>query len=585
MQKNEIVRVTIEDIGMNGEGIGRVNGYTLFIKDTIIGDEVEAKIMKAKKSYGYARLLKILTPSADRIPPYCTFARKCGGCQIQEMNYKSQLVYKERKVKGNLERIGGFAKDMLDQVMEPIVGMEPPADANAGEKGESGKAPGLAFGYRNKAQFPFGTDREGNPITGFYAGRTHDIISNTDCALGVPQNQVILEILLSFMKKYKIASYDEKTGRGLIRHVLIRYGFKTEELMVCLVINGSSLPHAGALIERLSTIKNMTSITISPNTRRTNVIMGDTYEVLWGQDHITDYIGNIKFAISPLSFYQVNPVQTEKLYGLALAYATLTGTETVWDLYCGIGTISLFLAQKAKQVYGVEIIPQAIEDARKNAERNGIENAQFYVGKAEEVLPAYYMQYEKEHPGEKASADVIVVDPPRKGCDTVLLETIVKMQPEKIVYVSCDSATLARDLKYLCENGYELRKGRAVDMFPHTVHVETVVMLSHKKPDSVINVKVEFGEGEGKVPLDNIAKRAEAYKPKERVTYKMIKEYIEAKYGFKVHTAYIAEVKRDLGLPMYDAPNAVEELKQPRKHPTAEKVEAIKDALKHFEVI
>ena len=278
-------------------------------------------------------------------------------------------------------------------------------------------------------------------------------------------------------------------------------------------------------------------------------------------------------------------MQTEKLYGLALEYADLKGDETVWDLYCGIGTISLFLAQKAKQVYGVEIIPQAIEDARKNAQINGIENAKFYVGKAEEVLPGYYADYAKAHPGEQAHADVIVVDPPRKGCEESLLETMVQMQPERIVYVSCDSATLARDLKYLCGNGYELVKVRAVDQFSQTVHVETVVLLSHKKPDGHINVKVEFGEGEGKVPLDNIAKRAEEYKPKERVTYKMIKEYIEAKYGFKVHTAYIAEVKRDLGLPMYDAPNAVEELKQPRKHPTAEKVEAIKDALKHFEVI
>ena len=329
----------------------------------------------------------------------------------------------------------------------------------------------------------------------------------------------------------------------------------------------------------------MTSITISVNQKNTNVIMGDSYEVLWGQAFITDYIGEIKYQISPLSFFQVNPVQTEKLYGLALEYADLKGDETVWDLYCGIGTISLFLAQNAKQVYGVEIIPQAIEDARKNAQINGIENAKFYVGKAEEVLPGYYADYAKAHPGEQAHADVIVVDPPRKGCEESLLETMVQMQPERIVYVSCDSATLARDLKYLCGNGYELVKVRAVDQFSQTVHVETVVLLSHKKPDGHINVKVEFGEGEGKVPLDNIAKRAEEYKSKERVTYKMIKEYIEAKYGFKVHTAYIAEVKRDLGLPMYDAPNAVEELKQPRKHPTAKKVEAIKDALKHFEII
>ena len=301
--------------------------------------------------------------------------------------------------------------------------------------------------------------------------------------------------------------------------------------------------------------------------------------------YITDYIGNVKYQISPLSFYQVNPVQTKKLYELALDYADLTGEETVWDLYCGIGTISLFLAQKAKQVYGVEIVPQAIDDAKNNAKINGIKNAEFYVGKAEEVLPDYYKEYAKTHNGEKAHADVIVVDPPRKGCEESLLRRrLLTCSRSVIVYVSCDSATLARDVKFLREKGYELAKVRAVDQFPHTVHVETVVLLSHKKPDGHINVKVEFGEGEGKVPLDNIAKRAESYKPKERVTYKMIKEYIEAKYGFKVHTAYIAEVKRDLGLPMYDAPNAVEELKQPRKHPTAEKVEAIKDALKYFGV-
>ena len=567
MNKNDIVTVEITDIGVSGEGIGHVDGYTLFIKDAVIGDVVEAKVMKAKKNYGYARLMKVITPSEYRVEPKCAFARRCGGCQIQEMSYDRQLVFKNQKIRGNLERIGGFTKDQIDTVMQPVVGMEHP------------------FGYRNKAQFPFGTDKEGNPITGFYAGRTHDIIANTDCALGVEQNKEILEIILQYMRENKIKSYDEKTGKGLIRHALIRYGFKTKEIMVCLVVNGKKLPKAERLIEKLIQIEGMTSITISPNTRRDNVIMGDSYEILWGQGYITDYIGNVKYQISPLSFYQVNPVQTEKLYGLALEYADLKGDETVWDLYCGIGTISLFLAQKAKQVYGVEIVPQAIDDAKENAKINAIDNAEFFVGKAEEVLPEYYAEYEREHNGETAHADVIVVDPPRKGCDETLLETIVKMQPEKVVYVSCDSATLARDLKYLCANGYEIKMCRGVDQFPQSVHVETVVLLSHKKPDGHINVKVEFGEGEGKVPLDNIAKRAEEYKPKERVTYKMIKEYIEAKYGFKVHTAYIAEVKRDLGLPMYDAPNAVEELKQPRKHPTAEKVEAIKDALKHFEVI
>ena len=567
MQKNDIVTADIEDIGVNGEGIGKVDGYTLFIKDAVIGDRVEAKVMKAKKNYGYARLMKILEPSEARVQPRCAFARKCGGCQIQEMSYEQQLAFKEKKVRGNLERIGGFAPELLDRVTDPAVGMDEP------------------FGYRNKAQFPFGTDREGNPVTGFYAGRTHDIIANTDCALGVPVNREILEIILAFMKEYRIPSYDERTGQGLLRHVLIRYGFTTKEIMVCFVVNGSSIPHVDELIRRLCGIEGMTSITLSPNTRQTNVIMGDSYQILWGQGYITDYIGNVRYQISPLSFYQVNPVQTEKLYSLALEYADLKGGETVWDLYCGIGTISLFLAQKAGQVYGVEIVPQAIEDARRNAGINGIENAEFFVGKAEEVLPEYYEKYAREHVGESARADVIVVDPPRKGCDEALLETIVKMQPERVVYVSCDSATLARDLKVLCGAGYELEKVRPVDMFPMTVHVETVVLLSHKSPDSVINVKVEFGEGDDKISLDAIAERVKKYQPKPKITYKIIQEYVEKKYGFKVHTAYIAEVKRSLGLTMNDAPNATEELKQMRKHPPKEKADAIMEALKYFEVI
>ncbi|MFR4781279.1 MAG: 23S rRNA (uracil(1939)-C(5))-methyltransferase RlmD [Lachnospiraceae bacterium] len=572
MQKNEVVKVKIEDIGVGGEGIGKVDGYTLFIKDAIIGDVVEAKVMKAKKNYGYARLMNVLTPSKDRVEEVvCPMARKCGGCQIQEMKYPAQLAFKESKVRGNLERIGEVPGELLDQIMHPVVGMD-----------EEGMQP---FRYRNKAQFPIGTDKDGRVTAGFYAGRTHSIIGNTDCVLGVEVNEEILNCILDFMEEFEIPAYDEVKHKGLVRHVLLRYGFKTDEIMVCLVINGKTIPHCHDLVGRLRQIPGMTSITLSSNTAKTNVIMGDTIRLLWGQEFITDYIGEIKYQISPLSFYQVNPVQTEKLYGLALDYAGLTGNETVWDLYCGIGTISLFLAKKAKQVYGVEIVPQAIDDARNNAKINDITNAEFYVGKAEEVLPEYYKEYEKTHNGETAHADVIVVDPPRKGCEESLLQTIVDMQPEKVVYVSCDSATLARDVKFLRANGYELKDVTPVDQFPHTYHVETVVLLSHKKADSYIHIDVEFGEGEGKIPVDSIAKRAEAYKPKEKVTYKMIKEYIEAKYGFKVHTAYIAEVKRNLGLPMYDAPNAVEELKQPRKHPTPEKVEAIKDALRYFAVI
>ena len=555
-KKNDLVTVKIEDMGHDGEGIGKAEGYTLFIKDTVIGDVVEAKIMKMKKNYGYARLVRVLAASKDRTEPKCSVARACGGCQLQFLTYEKQLEFKKNKVVGNLERIGGFS----DISVEKVMGMENP------------------WRYRNKAQFPVGKDKEGNLITGFYAGRTHSIIPNTNCYLGVEVNEEILNAVLDYMRENHVEPYDEVTGKGLVRHILIRYGFKTKEIMVCIIINGRKIPNAAGLVEKLKDISGMTSITLNVNTKRNNVILGNEILSLWGKEYITDYIGEVKYQISPLSFYQVNPVQTEKLYGTALEYAGLTGKEIVWDLYCGIGTISLFLAQKAQKVYGVEIVPAAIEDARKNAELNGIDNAEFFVGKAEEVLPAKYKE-------DGVYADVIVVDPPRKGCDGALIETMLSMKPERIVYVSCDSATLARDLKVLCEKEYQVEKVAVCDMFPGSVHVETVVLLSHKKPDGHINVKVEFGEGEGKVPLDNIAKRAEEYKPKERVTYKMIKEYIEAKYGFKVHTAYIAEVKRDLGLPMYDAPNAVEELKQPRKHPTAEKVEAIKDALRYFEIM
>ena len=560
IRKNDEFILEIEDMGVNGEGIGHVDGLALFVKDALIGDTVRVKVMKMQKNYGFARLLEVIAPSADRITPRCPVARSCGGCQIQEMNYPAQLKFKAKKVKENLERIGklDFNAENAPEFYD-CIGMDVP------------------WNYRNKAQFPIGRNKEGKIIAGFYAGRTHSIIECEDCAIGIKENKDILHMVIAHMEKWKIEPYREEDHKGLVRHVLIRKGFTTGEIMVCLILNGKKFPGLSELVDNLKKIDGMTSISINVNTEHTNRILGSEVIPVYQEVYITDYIGDVKFRISPLSFYQVNPVQTRKLYGTALDYAELTGEENVFDLYCGVGTISLFLAKKAKHVIGVEIVGQAIEDAKVNAQINHIENAQFYCGAAEEVIPDLYRQ--------GVTADVVVVDPPRKGCDEKLLDTIVNMAPEKVVYVSCDSATLARDLKYLNEHGYVVRKVQPVDMFPMGVHVETVVLLSHKKPDGHINVKVEFGEGEGKVPLDNIAKRAEEYKPKERVTYKMIKEYIEAKYGFKVHTAYIAEVKRDLGLPMYDAPNAVEELKQPRKHPTAEKVEAIKDALKHFEVI
>jgi len=497
-EKNQILTVEIVDITSEGEGIGKIDGYPFFVKDAVIGDVAQIRVVRAKKNYAYARLEKVITPSPFRVEPACSFHKQCGGCQIQAMSYNRQLEFKASKVKNNLVRIGGFDEEQITELMEPIVGMDEP------------------FHYRNKAQYPVGIDKEGNPVAGFYAGRTHNIIANTDCSLGFSENKEILEIILSYMKKHHVPAYDEVTGKGLLRHVLIRKGYYSGEIMVCLVINcgekksgagkegkGASaekihvksnralsfLPAQEELISALTQVAGMTSISVSLNTEKTNVIMGEKIYTIWGEDvihdtiHMRDVKNNfasmgdvsgkgIEFSISPLSFYQVNPIQVEKLYSLALSYAGLTGKETVWDLYCGIGTISLFLARDAKQIYGVEVIPQAIEDAKKNAIHNSIHNAEFFVGKAEEVLPRKYEE-------EGISADVIVVDPPRKGCDEACLATMLKMKPDRIVYVSCDSATLARDLRVLCDGGYELRRVRAVDMFPMTVHVESVILMQY----------------------------------------------------------------------------------------------------------
>ncbi len=554
MKKNDIVIVTIEDIGIDGAGIGKADGYTLFIKGAIIGDVVEAKLMKAKKSYGYARLMKILSPSKFRTEPACTFARKCGGCQIQELSYEKQLELKERKVKDDLMRIGEVPEAVLQESMEPIVGMEDP------------------FHYRNKAQFPIGTDKEGNIVAGFYAGRTHSIIPNTDCALGIPANKDILDCILAFMKEYRIPAYDEKNQTGLVRHVLIRSGFVTKEIMTCIVINGKKLPHSGILAERLSRIAGMTSITLSVNRENTNVIMGNEIIPVWGQAYITDYIGDVQYRLSPLSFFQVNPVQTERLYRLALAYAGLTGEETVWDLYCGIGTISLFLAKEAKQVYGVEIVEQAIEDARENARINGIRNATFYTGRAEEILPACCEEYARRHAGERMRADVIVVDPPRKGCDETLLQTMVDMGPERIVYVSCDPATLARDVKLLRKNGYEIQRARAVDQFPQTVHVEVICLLSKLHAKQTIEVELKMSE------MDLTAAECKA-------TYEEIKDYVLEHMGLKVSSLYIAQVKQKCSIIERENYNLSksENSRQPKCPPEKEK--AIRDALEYFRMI
>lgn len=453
-QKNQEITLQITALGNDGEGIGHMpDGYTVFVKDALPGDEIRAKLMKCKKQYAFGRLMEIVTPSADRVAPRCPKARVCGGCQIQELSYEKQLEFKADKVKNNLIRIGGIE----NPPMEPMIGMDDP------------------WRYRNKAQFPVGRDKEGQIVAGFYAGRTHAIIpvEQNDCLLGKEVNARILDIVISHMQQYDIEPYDEGTGTGLVRHVLIRCGFVSGQIMVCFVLNGRKIPGEDVLADHLMEIPGMTSIMVNVNMENTNVILGDQVRTVRGQSYITDSIGDVSFQISPLSFYQVNPVQTEKLYNKALEYAGLTGDETVWDMYCGIGTISLFLARKAKKVYGVEIVPEAIEDARKNAELNDIKNAEFFVGKAEDVLPE---QYEKN----QIRADVIVVDPPRKGCDRAVLDTMLKMQPERIVYVSCDSATLARDVKILTEGGYRLTRAVAVDQFCHSSHIETVCELCRK---------------------------------------------------------------------------------------------------------
>lgn len=512
MKKNDIFELEITDMGTDGEGIGHYDGMTFFVKDALIGDVITARATKLKKNYGYARVEEIKTPSTFRVEPECELHKRCGGCQIQALSYEKQLEFKNNKVRNNLMRIGGFFEAELDSKMQPPVGADSP------------------YRYRNKAQFPVGYDRDGNIVTGFYASRSHNIIPVEDCRLGVPQNKEILDIIKEWMNEYGITPYDENTHKGLVRHVLIRYGFTSKQIMVCLVINADELEleHRAAditgaeyrkfadkrncdkasdsrhniadiLCERLSKIDGMTSISYNINKENTNVILGKKTVCIWGRPYIEDTIHllsypdftpqgtGITYQISPQSFYQVNPKQTEKLYSTALAFAGLTGNENVWDLYCGIGTISLFLSQKAKQVYGVEIVPQAIEDAKNNAKLNGITNAQFFVGKAEEVLPQFYENAKKNEKitDDTASTgrtdmlrpDVIVVDPPRKGCDEKCLDTMLAMSPERIVYVSCDSATLARDLKILCEEKYELMKWQAFDQFSHTTHVESICLL------------------------------------------------------------------------------------------------------------
>ncbi len=446
LDKNKVYELEIIDLGHSGEGIGKVNGFTVFVEGGIPGDLLKVKTNIVKKSYAVGVLLEIITPSPHRIQPICGISHRCGGCQIMHMEYQAQLDFKTVRVEETLKRIG-----KIDTKVLPTLGMENP------------------YEYRNKAQFPVGL-MSGKAVMGFYEKGSHTIVNTEYCHIQHPINEKIVKLIKEYIHQHKVSVYDEKTNMGLIRHIVTKVGYQTGEVMVVVVTNGKKLPHHQEMIQLLKeNIEGLQSVVQNINEKNTNVIFGKETITLYGRDYIVDYIGNLKFNISAQSFFQVNPMQTKVLYEKALEYADLKGDETVFDIYCGIGTISLFLAQKAKKVYGVEVVEAAILDAKENADINGMSNTEFYVGEAEMVVPELYKKGIK--------ADVVVVDPPRKGCEETVLDTIVSMAPDRVVYVSCNPATLARDLAYLQEKGYKAGSVQPVDMFPHTGHVECCVRL------------------------------------------------------------------------------------------------------------
>lgn len=451
IKKNEEYIINISGMGYDGEGIGKVENFTVFIPGAIEGETAKVKILSVKKNYGYGKLMDIIKPSEKRVAPVCPSFGKCGGCSIQHLDYSYQLQIKRKRVEDALERIGKLGRITVHNT----IGMDNPYD------------------YRNKVQLPVGEDKNGNIVVGFYAPRSHNIIDIDTCFIQEEVSHKVVQLIKAWMNKYHIKPYNEEKHNGLVRHIMVRKGFKTGEVMVVIVTNGDKLPNKDELIKSLvDNIEGIHSIIQNVNSKRTNVILGSKCKTLWGQDHITDYIENFKFNISPLSFFQVNPVQTEVLYRKALEYADLKGDEVVFDAYCGTGTISLFLSQKSKKVYGVEIIKEAIENARENSKVNNINNAEFIVGKSEEEIPKLI--------SKGIIPDVVVVDPPRKGCEKTLIESICKSNPKKVVYVSCDPGTLARDLAIFHELGYKTEEVQPVDMFPQTRHVETVVGLRRK---------------------------------------------------------------------------------------------------------
>ena len=531
LEKGSIYTAVIDGYSSEGLGIARVNGAVVFVPHAVRGEEIDLRITKVMKTSCAGEIVKIHDPSPERMEPECPYAGKCGGCAYRHLTYPEELWAKRQRVQDALTRIGG-----LELTVEEILGAKNPEH------------------YRNKSQYPVGADGS----IGFFQARTHKVVPIRRCLIQTEAADRTAQAVGEWMRRYKISAYDETTGKGLVRHVCVRVNRKGESLC-CVVVNGNKVPREPELAAYVTAaVPHTVGVLLNSNTRRGNVVLGDKYRTLFGRNYLMDTLCGLEFKLSMPSFYQVNLDQAEVLYGKALEFAGLTGNETVLDLYCGIGTITLCLAKAAKRVIGAEIVPPAIRDAKENALRNHIENAEFFCGDAADI--AAKLESDGLRP------DVVTVDPPRKGLAPEVIASVAAMGPEKVVYVSCDPATLGRDVKIFREFGYEAKRAAAVDMFPGTAHVETVVLLSRETNPLTVEVRMEVETGE----------------VKEHPTYKRIQEYVQEKYGFKVHTAYIAEVKRMVGLDMHKAPNAVEQRKHEYHPCPPEKVEAIKDALRHF---
>lgn len=537
LAKNQEHTVTIEGYGEGGMGVARIDGRVVFVHGALRGEKCRVLILKTLKSVAFAKVLEVIEPSSERITPDCPYFPRCGGCTYRHIRYEEELRLKKQRVQDNLSRIGGS-----DVTVEEILGAQD------------------TLRYRNKAQYPVSKDG----AVGFYRARTHEVIECEHCLLVRPEADAAAEALREYMQSCRVAGYDEKTGRGLVRHLYIRSNAAGESL-ICVLVNGDKLPKEDRLVTLLrDACPKCTGIVLGTNTKKGNVILGDRYRTLWGSDRLEDTLCGKTFRLSVPSFYQVNRVQAERLYAKAIEFAGLTGQETVLDLYCGAGTITLALSDHAKKVLGAEIVPEAIDDARENAARNGVKNAEFFCGDASDVA--------KKLARENLRPDVITVDPPRKGLAADVVESIAEMQPGRVVYVSCDSATMARDVKRLADLGYTAQRACAVDMFPRADHVETVCLLSKLQSKEHIEIEVKMDE------LDLTSAESKA-------TYEEIREYVFEHTGLKVSHLYIAQVKQKYGIierENYNKPKS-EDTRQPQCPPEKEK--AITEALKHFGMI